>query len=319
MDKPFRNALISIFIIILITLFFGVSYSKSLFLFKNDSYKFGASFMTMNNSFYKVIESEIKNIVELHNDELITLDPALNPDKQDEQINYLIDQNVDVIFVTPIDYNKIMPSLKKAKEAGICVIVVDAPVNNSEYIDMTIVSDNYQAGVLCAEDLMSKTESANIFLLEHSTAMSGISRINGFKDTIAKNNNFKIVYSAECYGQIEYSYPITSEALELHPEINAIFALNDPSAIGALAAIEKHGLNNCFVYGVDGTPSCKALIKNEKGMTATIAQFPIKIGNQAITSAYKMLEGLEVPSELIYPVQLIDESNISNFDIGGWQ
>ena len=62
--------------------------------------------MTMNNPFFEVINNEIKKAVEANGDVLITLDPILDVDKQNEQILDLIDQRVDAIFVNPIDAKK---------------------------------------------------------------------------------------------------------------------------------------------------------------------------------------------------------------------
>lgn len=59
---------------------------------------FGVSYMTMNNPFYKIINNEILKVVEKNNDTLITLDPELDVDKQNEQIYKFIDQKVDGIF-----------------------------------------------------------------------------------------------------------------------------------------------------------------------------------------------------------------------------
>ena len=61
---------------------------------------------------------------------------------------------------------------------------MDAPVSKDAKVDTTIVSDNYQAGVLIANDMMKRLSSANILLLEHHNAVSAMDRIQGFLDTI---------------------------------------------------------------------------------------------------------------------------------------
>ena len=75
-------------------------------------FRFGATYMTMNNPFFTVINNEIKKEIEARGDMLITLDPILDVDKQNEQILDLIEQQVDAIFVNPIDANKIAVGLK---------------------------------------------------------------------------------------------------------------------------------------------------------------------------------------------------------------
>ena len=60
--------------------------------------------MTLNNQFYDVLNSEIQQIAEQKGDHLITLDPALDQEKQNDEISYLIEQNVDVIILNPVDW-----------------------------------------------------------------------------------------------------------------------------------------------------------------------------------------------------------------------
>ena len=75
----------------------------------NISHKvFGVTYMTMNNPFYEVINNELLKVVESYGDDLLTLDPALDIDKQIEQIYSFIEQKVDGIFVNPIDSKKVL-------------------------------------------------------------------------------------------------------------------------------------------------------------------------------------------------------------------
>ena len=149
--------------ICIIIAFFGLIiaiYMKTYFCYAQKYQKhkrvFGATYMTMNNQFYKVINNEIKLQVEENGDHLIALDPALDSEKQNEQIKYLVKKGVDVIFLNPVDWKKIKTGLEAAKKAGIPVIVIDTPVYDDDLFDMTIVSDNYQAGVQCAKYMMKK-------------------------------------------------------------------------------------------------------------------------------------------------------------------
>ena len=118
-------------------------------------------------------------------------------EKQNEQIEEFISKKVDGIFVNPIDSSK-LTSLESAREAGIPIIAIDASVENKDLIDCVIESDNYDAGVLCAQDMMKRMQSADIVLLKHSTVESAVSRIQGFVDTIKNYPQYKIIDSAEC-------------------------------------------------------------------------------------------------------------------------
>jgi len=84
--------------------------------------------------------------------------------------------------------NKLIAILNKAHKKGIKIVVVDSQMADKAHVDATLLSDNYQAGVLCAKALMKKKKRANILLLEHYSAMSANDRIRGFTDTLFNKN-----------------------------------------------------------------------------------------------------------------------------------
>lgn len=281
---------------------------------------FGVSYMTMNNPFYKIINNEILKVVEKNNDTLITLDPELDVDKQNEQIYKFIDQKVDGIFINPIDFEQIEPALQAAKRANIPVIIIDAPVSDESLVNCTIVSDNYDAGVQCAKDMMERLDSANIVLLKHTTAKSAKERIEGFLSVIDNNEKYKVINEAECDGQLEIAMPKMQEIIEETPDIDVVMALNDPSALGALAALEKNNKNDVMVYGIDGTPEIKALIGRNQMIVGTIAQSPIKMGQIAVENMYNILNGKKkIEKNIIIPISLINKENLFKYDEDRWQ
>lgn len=280
---------------------------------------FGVTYMTMNNPFYEVINNQLKKIIEENGDQLITLDPQLSVDKQNEQIYKFIDLKVDGIFINPIEAQAIESALKAAKKANIPIITVDAPVINEELVDCTVVSDNYSAGKQCAEDMMKQMSSANIVLLKHSTALSAKERIDGFLDTIKDYPEYKIVNEGECNGQLEQAMPVMQKILQQTPQVDVVMALNDPSALGALAALESMGYNDVIVYGVDGTPDIKSLIEESPMVAGTVAQSPISIGQFAAKKMYQLLDGKKIDQEIIIPVEIITKENIYQYNKMGWQ
>lgn len=280
---------------------------------------FGVSYMTMNNPFYKIINNEILKVVEKNSDTLITLDPELDVDKQNEQIYKFIDQKVDGIFINPIDFEQIEPALQAAKRANIPVIIIDAPVSDESLVNCTIVSDNYDAGVQCAKDMMERLDSANIVLLKHTTAKSAKERIEGFLSVIDNNEKYKVINEAECDGQLEIAMPKMQEIIEETPDIDVVMALNDPSALGALAALEKNNKNDVMVYGIDGTPEIKALIGRNQMIVGTVAQSPIKMGQIAVENMYNILNGKKVEKNIIIPISLINKENLFKYDEDRWQ
>lgn len=316
MDERSRKTLYIIIWVVIATLL-GTIYGSYVTPYKTHLV-FGATYMTMNNPFYEVINNELRKEIEKKGDELIVRNPELDIEKQNQQIEEFVTKKVDGIFVNPIVSNKLI-SLESARKAGIPVIAIDAAVDNGDFIDCTIESDNYDAGVLCAQDMMKRLQSANIVLLKHSTAESAKSRIQGFIDTIKNYPQYHIVDSAECEGQLERAMPVMQNVLERHSKVDVVMSLNDPSALGALAAIESMKRTNILVYGVDGTPDLKSLIKQSPLVAGTAAQSPIQFGRLAAKNMYSILNRKDVPEIIEVPVTLITKDNIDTFNVRGWQ
>ena len=280
---------------------------------KSGRKKFGATFMTLNNPYFVQLNEGIKEVIEANGDKLISLDPQLDVNKQIAEVEDLIAQKVDGIFLNPADWKAIKPALDMAKEAGIPVYVVDAPVFDNELVKTTIVSDNWNAGTLCALHLtqtLGITEG-NIVVLEHPTAKSAIERTNSFLKEIAKYPNLKVIAKQSSEGQLEIAMSIMEEIIKKNKKITAIMAENDPTALGVVAALER--LNKLksvkAIYGVDGSEDAIKLIKTEK-LTATVAQYPKEIGKIAAESAYKDLSGESIQKEIKVPVKLLTKDNI---------
>jgi ribose transport system substrate-binding protein len=280
---------------------------------------FGATYMTMNNPYYKVVDSQIRAFLEENGDVLLTRDGTMNQQRQNEEIKELIESGAEVIFITCVDWDQVEEGIRYANEAGVPVIAIDTEVKNSDLVTCSVVSNNYHAGVLCAEHLLANRTGADILLLEHITAISGRQRIKGFTDTLASHPEFRIVGSGESDGQIENAMPVMAELLREHPEADVVMALNDPTAFGAMAAIEGAGLSGeILVYSVDGSPEAKTMVA-EQMMTATCAQFPGRLASEAARAAYEILNGNEVEKEIIIPVELVTKENVYRFGISGWQ
>lgn len=309
------------FWILVVLMFFSSAFVYDLYAFEDNRHfkLFGVTYMTMNNPFYSVIQNELVKSVESQGDNLVLRDPMLDPIKQAEQIEEFIQMKVDGIFINPVDSSLIAQSIEKATSQGIPVIVIDCPIDSPSKIVSAVYSDNYQAGVLWAQDLVAKYSGGKIALLKHSDTISGSDRIQGFKDEITKYPQFQIVNEAESHGQTEIAMPVVLDILEKTPNIDFIMCLNDPSAMGAIAALEYANRDDIRVYGVDGTPDFKELLTRDSLAEATVMQSPYTMAAYASDNMYAFLEGKQVSSTIIIPVELLDRSNIRKQNLREWQ
>ncbi|MGT2910502.1 substrate-binding domain-containing protein [Streptococcus cameli] len=284
--------------------------------------KVGISYMTMNNDFYKILNAEIKKTFGERQDILYVRDPELDENKQSQQIDYFVEQKVDVIVITPIrsDSKAILSSLRRAKKNGIKIIALDTPLKDPYLADSTVVSDNYEAGVLLAKQMMATLSEASILLLEHPETVSATDRIAGFEDTIKGHKEYQVIARKDTLGQTEVGMPEVTEVLENGGDFDVVMALNDRSAIGALAAIkDKSYANQVLIYGIDGSPDMKNLLATTTDVGATVAQSPLKMGQKTVDLIYRLAEKQAVNPTYIIPVTLLTPENIHLYDVTGWQ
>ena len=279
--------------------------------------KIGYTCMDGTNPFFVTLEASIREVVEAHGDELVSLDPQNSNEKQISQIEDLISQGIVAMFVNPVDRDGIIAGLDKLKEAGIPMFGFDTEVADMSYLVSYAGSDNYNAGFVCGEDLVAKCpEGGNIIVLDSPTMQSVVDRTDGFLAAI-EGKGFTVVSQIDCMGNQEQGNLNGTDALTAHPDAVAIFGGNDPTALGAYAAAEAAG-SKALIYGVDGSPDIKALIAEGK-VTGTGAQSPMSIGKTIAEVYYKVEAGETVEARYPIPTFMINADNVAEFGTDGWQ
>jgi len=270
---------------------------------------FGVVFQTMNNPFFVDLNNGIKDVVEAHGDTLITLDSQFNSLKQKNDISDLLLKGVAAVFINPVNWEGIKGSLIQARDKGVPCIVVDAPVKDAELVLCQVASDNVEAGRLAARALAQVRRPANIVILHRSVNKACIDRVAGFTEELAKFPDMKILDTQEGQGTTEGARPVMRDLLGRFPEINAVFPINDPSALGVVSALESAGkLADVTIVTVDGSAEAVAAIKAGK-LYSTSAQFPYEMGKVAAEKAYDHLEGKSVEKDVKIRVELITADN----------
>ena len=221
-------------------------------------YKFGYTCMDGTNPFFVTIQDKIKEMVEANGDELIVTDPGNDVTKQISQVEDMLSQNLDGLFMNPVDAQGIIPALDLAKDAGVPMVGFDTEVGDMSYLVSYTGSDNYNAGKVVGEDLVKKAPNGGkIIVLDSPTMQSVVDRTNGFMDAI-KDHGFEVVAQQDAKGNLQIAMGIAEDLLQSNPDVVAIFGGNDPTALGALAAANAAGIKNCMIYGVDGSPDIKS-------------------------------------------------------------
>ena len=279
----------------------------------------GYTCMDGTNPFFVALEGAIREVVESHGDELISLDPQNSNENQISQIEDLISRGIVAIFLNPVDRDGIIAALDRLQENDIPIFGFDTEVADMSYLVSYAGSDNYNAGYVVGLDLAEKCpEGGDIIVLDSPTMQSVVDRTDGFLQAIEDSGvEFNVVAQIDSMGNQEQGNLNATDALTAHPDAVAIFGGNDPTALGAFAAAEAAG-SDALIYGVDGSPDVKALIA-EGRMTGTGAQSPISIGTTIAEVYYQWLAGEEVEDR--YPIEtfMINADNVAEYGTDGWQ
>ncbi len=272
----------------------------------------GVSLLTLDNPFFKVIGDNITSEGAKHGYQAIVLSGDKDVAKQGNQIKDFIVQKVSAIVLSPCDSKSIIPVIQEANAAGIPVFTVDIPCNEPGVKIVTqVATDNYGGGKEAAHAMIEALGEAGgkIAVLHLKQAESCILRVKGFTEVINAHNaggkaKIEIVSELESGGAKDMGYKAAEDALQAQPGLRGIFAINDPAALGARAALEKAGrADQIIIVGFDGQPEGKQAIKDGK-IYADPIQFPVKMGVQIVDAIVRHSKGETLPPQMLIPTSL---------------
>ncbi len=285
--------------------------------------RIGVTCMDLTNPFFKLISNVMTEEAAKYGYEVVSLDGNNDEAKQNNQLNDFVAQEFDAIFLNPVNSRAAAEGVKKAHAAGIPVFTFDVQIDDPVAAEMVVAhigSDNFQGGMLAGESLMKVTgDRGKIAILSYPEVTSCILRGEGFKKYLQDHNSqLEIVSELSAKGKRDEGYAVATDMLQAHSDIVGIFAINDPTALGAYAAVQKAGLTNQItIVGFDASPAGKQAVF-EKKLYDSPQQFPRKMAIGTVQSFIKYLDGEPVEkktfipcSHYYYETSVDDESRIA--------
>jgi ribose transport system substrate-binding protein len=237
--------------------------------------------------------------------------------KQFTQIDNFIALGVDLILLNPADAKAIGPAIKKAQAAGIVVVAVDAA---AEGADATVMTNNVQAGQIACQYIVDKLGAKGDVIIQNSNQVSAVvDRVVGCKEVFAKNPDIKLLSDDQNgQGSRDGGMNVMQGYLTRFEKIDAVFAINDPQAIGSDLAARQQG-REILITSVDGAPDIEVALKdaNSPMIQASASQNPYLMARRAVELGVQILKG-EKPAN---PVELMDSKLITRENVGeyvGW-
>ena len=276
---------------------------------------------TMNNPFWSAMMGGITSQMEAKGmdpaTQLVTVDADSDQATMNNYVYDLINQGVDAIILAPMDCTAVTEALQACADANIPVINVDTAVDRTDLVISVVASDNYGAGVQCAEDMMKKLEKGSkIYVMNQPSGSACVQREQGFLDTAG--DYFQILGTSDTSGDTATTLPVAEDAITADKDIAGFFCINDMAALGCVQACAAAGRDDIVVYGVDGNPDFMGYV-GDGSATGSSAQQPSVIGSNAVDAALAYLAGETVETEIVVPVTLITQDNIADFDVSDWQ
>ena len=273
----------------------------------------GFSALTLKNPFFKIIADSLTAEANARGYDVIVNDAERDVNEQSKHVDNYIAQQVTAIVLNPADRIAIGPAVKKANDAGIPVFTCDLQCV-AEGVDIAghVGTDNFQGGELAGQAMIEALGEAGgqILILHFKQANSCVLRVEGFRKVIDEYNTKRetgkidIVAELEGGGLRDEGFRATSDALQAHPDLDGIFAINDPSALGAWTALKQAGkTDQVKLIGFDGQLEGKQAIKEGK-IYADPIQFPDKMGVVTVQNILKYLDGEEFEQVQLIPTEL---------------
>jgi ribose transport system substrate-binding protein len=264
----------------------------------------GVSVLTFSNPFFLELAGAIEEEAAKHNYKVIVTAGEIDPVKQDQQIDDFITKQVSAIVLCPCDSRSVGASIAKANAAKIPVFTADiASLSDQGDVVCHVATDNYGGGRAAAQVVNEMLEGkGKVAILNHPRIESAIMREEGFKEEIRQMPDIEILAILPGGGEKKMSLDAAKDLIQTHSDLDGLFCINDPSALGAAEALKAEiAAGRIHIVGFDAQTPARHAVK-EGTLHATIVQYPKKIGQTVTDAVHQYLVGKDIEREILIPV-----------------
>lgn len=282
----------------------------------------GVSVLTLTNPFFKEIGDTLTAELNKHGYDTIVASGDEDQARQKAQVEDFLAKGAAAIVLCPCNSQTVGEAIRLANKQGVPVFTADiACLDKSAKVVTHIATDNYAGGKQAAEAMIEAVgkNGGKVLILDYKSVESCLLRVKGFKEVIADYNRamrklgkarpIEIVGELPGEGNKEQGAKTTADALVRHPDLAGIFAINDPSALGAYAALARAGkTGQVKIIGFDGQPEGKQAIREGK-IYADPIQHPEQIGRKTAQAVVDYFSGKTPEAEILIPTRLYRQAD----------
>jgi ribose transport system substrate-binding protein len=252
---------------------------------------------------------------------VITLDDALDPDKQVSNMQQLLAQKADVIIFYPLDPKATAPVLRQAKSQGVPVLAVDASFGDVKPVAL-ITSQVWQGrdiqAYLQAQALAKAKKGASVGLIGIGVPVPALKYLNKREGFWAKRFGLTVVGTRDNGSDdVTGGEKAANGLLQAYSNMDAVIGYNDPSALGAVAAARGAG-RTLTIVGLNGSSDGVTAVKSGR-LAATVQVDPVGWGRQLVYAAYSLITEQNLPLSriIVRPATVITNANVDK--IATWE
>lgn len=282
-------------------------------------YVIGFSQVTAAEPWRAVFNEQLRAEAEKHPDvQLITADAGDKTETQVQQMQNFITQKVDAILVSPKESAGLTDVVSKAADAGIPTFVLDRNVETDKYTSF-IGADNVEIGRNAGQYAVKllggpgKAKGNYVEVWGGFGTKASQDRSQGFHEVVDKEPGLKLVgQKVDSDWKLEKAQQYVEGVLKLYPQIDLVYAHNDPMAMGARQAAEAVGRADKIKFlGIDGLPK-EGVADVKEGKLAATFLYPTP-GAEGLRQALKKLNGGTVEKKIILPTAVITKENADQY------
>ncbi|WP_416974746.1 substrate-binding domain-containing protein [Streptomyces sp. 4F14] len=248
--------------------------------------KVGLITKTDTNPFFVKMKEGAEKAAKENGAELVTAAGKFDGDNagQITAVENMVASGVKGILITPSDSKAIVPAIEKAKAKGVLVIALDTPTEPQSAVDALFATDNVKAGELIGAYAKAamKGKAAKIAALDLAPGVSvGVQRHDGFLKGFGATDK-DVACAQDTGGDQAKGQTAMENCLQKEPDINVVYTINEPAALGAYTALKAKGREkDVLIVSVDGGCTGTQAVKDGK-IAATSQQYPLKMAAEGV-------------------------------------
>ena len=269
-----------------------------------------------NNAWQARMRQVIEESSKLHPEYSWTIKNAVDDNDQLNQLGIFLNDKYDAMIILAGNGTLLTPICERIFDSGCKTVILDRGIESTKYTAL-VMGDNYGGGVNAAHLLGQKLGgSGDVAVLRSYTGIPiDVERYNGFKDTIDKEYpGIKIIVEGDGEFNREAGLKAMTNILPGYPKIDAVYAQDDESALGALTAINNARRTDIkYITGFGGTRETYAKFEaKDPQYIASMSYFP-GMGADGVEMVARILKGGSFPKDTVLKSQVVDASNVQDF------